>query len=1260
MGENVSSSGSLKADNVNGDGGEIELHARDTTLLTEDSLTSARSEANGQGGIIKVLGDKVGMTDQAVIDVSGANGGGTALIGGDQEGKNPLIHNANYLYLGDNTRIKVDALDKGDGGKLIAFAADSARIYSKLSARGGINGGNGGFIETSGLIGFDLIGAPDVSAVAGIGGEWLIDPYNITITTTATNPAIDKPDVLTFEAVATGANVDVKDIKKVLKDNGNVTIKTSAAGDSGTEAGDIIWNASLDYNGIGNTSANRTLTLQADGSITFGNNKSIHDGADGNENLSVNLYAKGAVILNQGVEIETRGGNFTVGKTGYIPTYFEQGGNSATINTQGSNAIGDGNVTITTQGANPLNVGVGVNLGTINTGIGNLTVTASGGSITQSLDKTRHLNVNGLTTLSALGRNINLTNTSNDFNKLNILSATASIHDVNQINLGTSTLTLTGAGNALTVITTDGNIAQLADSTITVSNGNANVHLTAGGNGNIVQGSNARLINNGTGSLTTLTATDDLITLDNVGNDFTRVTADAKNITLRDANNIELGAFANSQDSASLMVTTVNGTITQAEKINYTGANTNISLTAGGIGNDIRQNTNMNLINNGNNALTTLTATDTITLIELTNDFDRISVDSTRSNLVGANNIELDTSTIRDSLQVTALGNGNITQVGKISNATGTTTLIAAGNDITLSNDANDFSTVVFTGARNVRLHDANDITLAGASITGTLDVVTKGTGNIDQTGALEITGTTTLDAGNDITLNNDANDFSTIVLTDANNVRLHDANNITLAGANITGSLDVVANGTGNIEQTGALKIAGITTLDAGNNITLSNGANDFNSLRITQAAVANIVDTNSINLGTSTIQNALNITSGGDITNTGGAITLNDTATALFKAGDNGSIRLTDAGNRFTQPVSLSASSGTLNNVAITNTVATQVNVANNIAGDLNIISNGDITSGSALVVGGTTTLSANNHNITLTNASNNFNILNVDAANRVDITDIDDIEIGSIHANTVNVDAGQIALGQVTANQTTLTANNGQITDNNGSAMNIIGDTATLTAKNGVGAGDPLETQLSNLSIANTSGEIGIHNTGNVTARMTTSGDIKFTNVGDVHIDLLDGIAHGDSHSLMELTVTNGSVFSAVANTPPDISGHDVTVIVNEGEGNFGEVGRPIYLDIHGTFTLLANISSYDFYGAIPDNIIDNSTIKLSVGSLFSVLPNQQMIEVESLFDLDPAIFTAVTNYYHDDLAIMMPEDQLYTEEELDERRHRMSER
>jgi len=51
IGENITSSGELIANAASGNGGEIELHAQDTTLLTETSLTTARSESTGQGGV---------------------------------------------------------------------------------------------------------------------------------------------------------------------------------------------------------------------------------------------------------------------------------------------------------------------------------------------------------------------------------------------------------------------------------------------------------------------------------------------------------------------------------------------------------------------------------------------------------------------------------------------------------------------------------------------------------------------------------------------------------------------------------------------------------------------------------------------------------------------------------------------------------------------------------------------------------------------------------------------------------------------------------------------------------------------------------------------------------------------------------------------------------------------------------------------------------------------------------------------------------
>ena len=84
-----------------------------------DSLTSARSETNGKGGMVKVLGNNVGLFDQAVVDVSGANGGGRALIGGDYQGKNHRIRNANKTIIGPDASIYADALIKGDGGKVI-------------------------------------------------------------------------------------------------------------------------------------------------------------------------------------------------------------------------------------------------------------------------------------------------------------------------------------------------------------------------------------------------------------------------------------------------------------------------------------------------------------------------------------------------------------------------------------------------------------------------------------------------------------------------------------------------------------------------------------------------------------------------------------------------------------------------------------------------------------------------------------------------------------------------------------------------------------------------------------------------------------------------------------------------------------------------------------------------------------------------------------------------------------------------------------
>jgi len=357
LGENVTSSGNILADSVNGAGGHIELHANDITEITGNGVVSAQATNSGTGGTIKLLGDKVGLFDNALVDASGANGGGEIYIGGGRQGLNTNLRNANYIYLGKNTQVNANATDNGDGGKIITFAEDTARIYGWLEARGGINGGNGGFIETSGKQSFEILNAPDVGAVLGEGGLWLIDPFNITIQSGG--------DPLTYSEVGAGptvytstqdtATIDVGIIEGALV-NGDVTIFTDAS-DGGLQNGDIVFDAILNYDGTGNNS----FTLNAAGNISFGLGSAIQDSNNAGDSLNVNLYAVGDILINNFAIINTQGGNFTVGfidpiLPDIIPTRFT---NNGTVNTSGADAtdvfganITDaGDITITTRGA---------------------------------------------------------------------------------------------------------------------------------------------------------------------------------------------------------------------------------------------------------------------------------------------------------------------------------------------------------------------------------------------------------------------------------------------------------------------------------------------------------------------------------------------------------------------------------------------------------------------------------------------------------------------------------------------------------------------------------------------------------------------------------------------------------------------------------------------------------------------------------------------------------------------------------------------
>ena len=177
-GGDVSSSGKLDASGARG--GQVAVQSSGTTLV---SGTVDASGSAAAGGNVQILGDRVGLIDSASVNASGATGGGTVLVGGDFQGKNADVQNAQRTYVGPNATIMADAGQTGDGGKVVVWADGDTRYYGNISARGGTQSGNGGAAEVSGKQVLDYNGLTDLRAPAGRTGNLLLDPNDLTIQT---------------------------------------------------------------------------------------------------------------------------------------------------------------------------------------------------------------------------------------------------------------------------------------------------------------------------------------------------------------------------------------------------------------------------------------------------------------------------------------------------------------------------------------------------------------------------------------------------------------------------------------------------------------------------------------------------------------------------------------------------------------------------------------------------------------------------------------------------------------------------------------------------------------------------------------------------------------------------------------------------------------------------------------------------------------------------------------------------------------------
>ncbi|MEJ8847851.1 filamentous hemagglutinin N-terminal domain-containing protein [Variovorax rhizosphaerae] len=432
---------------VNGQGGNVRIDACCRPLggpplsvagFTEEDIGVLLSTASttGPGGNIVVQGRNVlirnGDGDEVVaLDSSGAGKAGTVNVhaigaaGPESSGVLEL----------DNTAVLVASASRltGDGGTITAKGDNTIKAHGVFEAKGGVNGGNGGQIETSGAA-FDLQGiSVDASAPTGTAGTWLIDPFKVTINHGDEGGGLDGD---TFTPLVDSTILD-GDINRALIGS-NVTIYTGI-GEPTNGVSITMDNVQIAYAG---DKGPRTFTLNANRGISMFGGTIAGYGADpfnvalnaDFNNSAPTTGAAGAVSIFNGAAIYSNGGTITMkgalGKTDLGgcaiciagSTIDSRGGNTVTatgetgINTysKGNDASRGGNVSLVGRdsrvpnGLRQTSGAVLINASTINASTGNVDVlgtstVGSGIVVTTNQAPTGIFTTSGGITLNGVG-----------------------------------------------------------------------------------------------------------------------------------------------------------------------------------------------------------------------------------------------------------------------------------------------------------------------------------------------------------------------------------------------------------------------------------------------------------------------------------------------------------------------------------------------------------------------------------------------------------------------------------------------------------------------------------------------------------------------------------------------------------------------------------------------------------------------------------------------------------------------------------------
>ncbi|MET3650680.1 autotransporter-associated beta strand repeat-containing protein [Dyella japonica] len=776
------------------DGGNPAAGDSGVVSVSNATLRAAGAAAGEQGGTVTITGPYVGI-EGAAINVSGAAGGGTALIGGEAHGEGSLTH-AQMTHVDANSTIDASATERGNGGTVVLWSDEATDFDGAILARGGMLGGNGGWVETSSEGNLHFRGNVTTTAPRGAQGTLLLDPYNIVIGNGSSSPspvnwtgvscASDVTSNITIGMADLSAQLNSTSIQLVAKNNITDQAGVAVTGTTGTlifQAG----NASLvgTYNVAGGLVFNVTGTALVAGVIS--GSGGLTQAGTGTTVLAANNTYSGLTAINAGTL---------------------QVGNGGT-----AGSLGTGSVTNSAKLA--FNLSGAITVGNLIGGTGSLTQGGTGTTILAANNT-----YSGGTTISAGALQVGNGGTTGSLGSGSVIDNAAllvnvgSTATISNLISGTGNLTQMGAGTLIlaTNNTYSGGTTINAGTTLQVGNGGATGNLGTG-----AVADNGNLIFNTTGTTTITPVISGSGNLSQVGTGTTVLTS---NNTYSGSTTINAGTLqvGNSGTTGSLGTA---GTVTDnANLIFNLGGTTTINTVIAGTGNLTKAGAGTVVLaaNNTYGGTTTISAG----TLQVGN--------GGAAGSLGAGNVVDNAALVFNLSSPTTIANV-ISGGGSLAQA-GTGTVVLAGNNTYSGGTTINAGTTLQVGNGSTTgnlgsgaVTDNGDL-IVNTTGTTTITPVISGSGNLSQvgTGTTVLTanntyaGSTTISAGTLQIGNGGATGSLGTAATVTNNANLtFNLNAVTTVNATIAGTGNLTQAGSGTTILAANNTYSGTTNITAG-----------------------------------------------------------------------------------------------------------------------------------------------------------------------------------------------------------------------------------------------------------------------------------------------------------------------------------------------------------------------------------------------------------------------------------------------------------